>query len=87
MRGDMLSENSALWDPAAYRVLFHAHPRTGDAWCIYPTYDYTHCIVDSIENITHSLCTLEFAQRQAVDDGRGEEQEHERHSPQHERPH
>ena len=67
MRGDMLSENSALWDPAAYRVLFHAHPRTGDAWCIYPTYDYTHCIVDSLEDISHSLCTLEFGQRQAVD--------------------
>jgi len=37
MKGDLLSENSSLWDPAAYRVLFHAHPRTGDAWCIYPT--------------------------------------------------
>ena len=67
MRGDLLSENSALWDPAAYRVLFHAHPRTGDAWCIYPTYDYTHCIVDSLEDISHSLCTLEFGLRQAAD--------------------
>jgi len=47
--------------------MFHAHPRTGDAWCIYPTYDFTHCIVDSIENVSHSLCTLEFEQRQAVD--------------------
>ena len=56
-----------MWDLAAYRIMFHAHPKTGDAWCIYPTYDYTHCIVDSIENITHSLCTLEFCQRQAVD--------------------
>ena len=56
-----------MWDLAAYRIMFHAHPKTGDAWCIYPTYDYTHCIVDSIENITHSLCTLEFSQRQAVD--------------------
>ncbi|KAL1505024.1 hypothetical protein AB1Y20_008785 [Prymnesium parvum] len=67
MKGDLLSDNSSLWDPAAYRVLFHPHPRTGDAWCIYPTYDFTHCIVDSLENITHSLCTLEFGQRQAVD--------------------
>ena len=67
MKGDLNSDNSALWDPAAYRVMFHAHPRTGAGWCIYPTYDYTHCIVDSLENISHSLCTLEFEQRQAVD--------------------
>ncbi|EOD05227.1 hypothetical protein EMIHUDRAFT_414809 [Emiliania huxleyi CCMP1516] len=64
---DLLSDNSSLWDPAAYRVLFHSHPRTGDEWCVYPTYDYTHCIVDSLEDISHSLCTLEFGQRQAVD--------------------
>jgi len=67
MRGDLRSDNSALWDPAAYRVLFHAHPRTGSEWCIYPTYDYTHCIVDSLEQVSHSLCTLEFEGRQAVD--------------------
>ena len=67
IKGDLHSENTSMWDLAAYRVMFHAHPKTGDAWCIYPTYDYTHCIVDSLENITHSLCTLEFAQRQAVD--------------------
>ena len=67
LTGDLLSENSSMWDLAAYRIMYHAHPKTGDAWCIYPTYDYTHCIVDSLENITHSLCTLEFAQRQAVD--------------------
>jgi len=67
MKGDLLSDNSSLWDPAAYRVLFHSHPRTGDEWCVYPTYDYTHCIVDSLEDISHSLCTLEFGQRQAVD--------------------
>ena len=65
MRGDLRSDNSALWDPAAYRVLFHAHPRTGGEWCIYPTYDYTHCVVDSLENVSHSLCTLEFEGRQA----------------------
>jgi len=67
MRGDLHSENSAMWDPAAYRIMFAAHPRTGGAWCIYPTYDYTHCIVDSLEDISHSLCTLEFGGRQAVD--------------------
>jgi len=67
MKTDLTSENTALWDPAAYRIMFHAHPRTGDKWCIYPTYDYTHCIVDSLEHITHSLCTLEFEVRQAVD--------------------
>ena len=67
IKGDLVSENSSMWDLAAYRIMFHEHPKTGDAWCIYPTYDYTHCIVDSLENITHSLCTLEFSMRQAVD--------------------
>ena len=67
MKGDLHSDNPALWDPAAYRIMYHAHPRTADAWCVYPTYDYTHCIVDSLEDITHSLCTLEFETRQAVD--------------------
>jgi len=66
-KGDLFSENSSMWDLAAYRIIYQAHPHTGDAWCIYPTYDYTHCIVDSLEDITHSLCTLEFAQRQAAD--------------------
>lgn len=47
-------------DPAAYRIKYKPHPHAGDKWCVYPTYDYTHCIIDSIENITHSLCTLEF---------------------------
>jgi len=47
-------------DFVAYRIRFVNHPHAGDKWCIYPTYDFTHCIVDSIENITHSLCTLEF---------------------------
>lgn len=47
-------------DPVAYRIRYVPHPHAGDKWCIYPTYDYTHCIVDSLENITHSLCTLEF---------------------------
>jgi glutaminyl-tRNA synthetase len=47
-------------DLVAYRVLMKSHPRTGDKWCIYPSYDYTHCICDSLEDITHSLCTREF---------------------------
>lgn len=50
-------------DPVAYRIKFFPHHRTGDKWCIYPTYDYTHCLCDSIEHITHSLCTKEFQSR------------------------
>lgn len=52
-------------DPVAYRIKFIPHHRTGDEWCIYPTYDYTHCLCDSIENITHSLCTKEFQSRRS----------------------
>nr|XP_023022427.1 probable glutamine--tRNA ligase [Leptinotarsa decemlineata] len=52
-------------DPVAYRVRFTPHHRTGNKWCIYPTYDYTHCLCDSIENITHSLCTKEFQSRRS----------------------
>ncbi|OQV13125.1 putative glutamine--tRNA ligase [Hypsibius exemplaris] len=52
-------------DPVAYRIKYVAHHRTGTKWCIYPTYDYTHCLCDSIENITHSLCTKEFQQRRS----------------------
>ena len=50
-------------DPVAYRIKFTEHHRTKDAWCIYPTYDYTHCLVDSMEDISHSLCTKEFQNR------------------------
>lgn len=50
-------------DPVAYRIKYVAHPRTGDKWCIYPTYDYTHCLCDSVEQISHSLCTKEFQSR------------------------
>ncbi|AEC02172.1 glutamine--tRNA ligase/YqeY domain fusion protein [Sphaerochaeta coccoides] len=57
---DMASPNMNLRDPALYRIKFASHPRTGDAWCIYPMYDYTHPISDAIEGITHSFCTLEF---------------------------
>ena len=57
---DMTAPNIVLRDPVLYRIRHAHHHRTGDAWCIYPMYDFTHCISDAIENITHSLCTLEF---------------------------
>jgi glutaminyl-tRNA synthetase len=57
---DMTSGNINLRDPVLYRILRAPHPRTGDAWCIYPTYDFAHGQTDAIEHITHSLCTLEF---------------------------
>ncbi|MDC7242832.1 MAG: glutamine--tRNA ligase/YqeY domain fusion protein [Sphaerochaetaceae bacterium] len=57
---DMASPNINMRDPALYRIKFATHPRTGDKWCIYPMYDFTHPISDAIENITHSICTLEF---------------------------
>ncbi len=57
---DMASPNLNMRDPVLYRIQKVRHHRTGDAWCIYPMYDFTHCLSDSIERITHSLCTLEF---------------------------
>jgi glutaminyl-tRNA synthetase len=57
---DMSSGNINMRDPVLYRILHASHHRTGDKWCIYPMYDYTHPISDAIEQITHSLCTLEF---------------------------
>ncbi len=57
---DMAAPNSYLRDPVMYRIVRATHHRTGDAWCIYPTYDWTHGQSDSIEGITHSVCTLEF---------------------------
>jgi glutaminyl-tRNA synthetase len=57
----MASPNMNLRDPAIYRIRHAHHHRTGDNWCIYPMYDYTHPISDALENITHSICTLEFA--------------------------
>jgi glutaminyl-tRNA synthetase len=57
---DMASGNINMRDPVLYRILHATHPRTGDAWCIYPTYDFAHGQSDAIEGITHSLCTLEF---------------------------
>ena len=57
---DMSSHNINMRDPAIYRIKKAAHHRTGNNWCKYPMYDYTHCISDALEGITHSLCTLEF---------------------------
>jgi glutaminyl-tRNA synthetase len=57
---DMASPNLNMRDPAIYRIRHATHHQTGDKWCIYPMYDYTHCLSDAIEGITHSLCTLEF---------------------------
>jgi glutaminyl-tRNA synthetase len=57
---DMTSPNVNLRDPIMYRILKASHHRTGDTWCIYPMYDFTHCVSDAIEGITHSICTLEF---------------------------
>ena len=57
---DMASPNINMRDPVIYRIRRAHHIRTGDKWCIYPMYDYTHCISDALEGITHSLCTLEF---------------------------
>lgn len=59
-RIDMSSGNINMRDPVIYRVVHRTHPRTGDAWCIYPTYDFAHGQSDAIEGITHSVCTLEF---------------------------
>jgi len=57
---DMASPNINMRDPVLYRIRHQHHHQTGDKWCIYPMYDYTHCISDALEGITHSLCTLEF---------------------------
>jgi glutaminyl-tRNA synthetase len=57
---DMTSGNVNMRDPVMYRILHMPHHRTGEKWCIYPMYDYTHCVSDSLEGITHSLCSLEF---------------------------
>ena len=57
---DMASPNMLMRDPTLYRIKHVSHHRTGDKWCIYPMYDFTHCLSDAIEEITHSICTLEF---------------------------
>jgi len=57
---DMANANMKMRDPMLYRIKHHSHYRAGDTWCIYPMYDFTHCLSDAIEGITHSICTLEF---------------------------
>ena len=65
---DMAHPNLNMRDPVMYRILHAAHPRTGDQWCIYPMYDWAHGLEDSIEKITHSICTLEFADHRPLYD-------------------
>ncbi|GFH28877.1 uncharacterized protein HaLaN_27440, partial [Haematococcus lacustris] len=65
MKMDHKNNNYNMFDLIAYRIKYVEHPHAGAKWCIYPSYDYTHCIVDSLENISHSLCTLEFETRRA----------------------
>ena len=62
---DMASPNINLRDPAIYRIRFADHHATGDKWCVYPMYTFAHPIEDSLENITHSICTLEFEDQRA----------------------
>ena len=65
---DMTSGNINLRDPVLYRILHSHHPRTGDTWCIYPSYDFAHGQSDAIEHVTHSICTLEFADHRPLYD-------------------
>ncbi len=65
---DMASPNLTMRDPPIYRIRHASHHRTGDRWCIYPLYDFTHCLSDSLEGITHSICTLEFANNRPLYD-------------------
>lgn len=63
LKMDMSSANFNMYDQVAYRIKFIPHPHAGEKWVIYPTYDYTHCIVDSLEHVDYSICTLEFETR------------------------
>ncbi|HHL34420.1 MAG TPA: glutamine--tRNA ligase/YqeY domain fusion protein [Desulfobulbaceae bacterium] len=65
---DMASPNIIMRDPVIYRIMHVSHHRTGNKWCIYPMYDFTHCLSDMLEGITHSLCTLEFENNRALYD-------------------
>ena len=67
-KGDLAAPNMKLRDPLLYRIRHSTHYRTGDAWCIYPMYDYAHPISDAIEGVTHSICTLEFENNRAIYD-------------------
>mmetsp|Transcript_36528 Transcript_36528/g.111982 ORF Transcript_36528/g.111982 Transcript_36528/m.111982 type:complete len:713 (+) Transcript_36528:238-2376(+) len=63
LKMDATAANFNMFDQVAYRIKHCAHPHAGDKWCIYPTYDYTHCIVDALEHVDYSICTLEFETR------------------------
>jgi glutaminyl-tRNA synthetase len=65
MRMDHRNDNFNMFDLIAYRIKFAEHPHAGSRWCVYPSYDFTHCLVDSLEDVTHSMCTLEFESRRA----------------------
>lgn len=65
LKMDPANDNRNLGDLIAYRIKFVPHPHVGRKWCVYPSYDFTHCVIDSLENVSHSLCTLEFASRRA----------------------
>lgn len=65
---DMAAPNMVMRDPTLYRIRRVHHHRTGDEWCIYPMYDFTHCLSDAIEHVTHSICTLEFENNRAIYD-------------------
>ncbi|MBN2484059.1 MAG: glutamine--tRNA ligase/YqeY domain fusion protein [Candidatus Omnitrophica bacterium] len=65
---DMASPHMIMRDPILYRIRYERHHRTGEAWCVYPMYDFAHCLSDSIEGITHSICTLEFENNRALYD-------------------
>ncbi len=67
-KGDMSAANMKMRDPLLYRIRHASHYRSGDAWCIYPMYDYAHCLEDAFEGITHSICTLEFENNRAIYD-------------------
>ena len=63
MKGDVKHPMPCMWDLVAYRIKYAPHPHVGNGWCIYPSYDFTHCIIDSLEDIDFSICTLEFETR------------------------
>ena len=65
---DMASPNITMRDPVLYRIRHAEHHRTGDAWCIYPMYDFAHPLSDAIEGVTHSLCTLEYVDHRPLYD-------------------
>ena len=65
---DMKSSFMCMRDPTLYRIRFETHHQTGDHWCIYPMYDFAHCIGDAVEGVSHSICTLEFQDNRRIYD-------------------